>query len=336
MKRQWMGDAVAEPPPPDDARARRTAEEALEAATRRLGLHDVRFDLSGVLIDAARAETIGVHEGLHHHGDAPVAPGYTLAELSHLCRSTVPAQRSQALLTLAGVLRHAATPRAPNAAAAAPPSAVVPPAAARAGSLYLVTGVAVLRWCRDADTAVLLRLALDDAHTSCVHAALDAAEAMAEAATGVPIAAILSECARAVTSHRGYEAWWGEGPAQPKPSGPAAAAEGTAAESDSELCRRSVLDGWGRMGVCGRVRYLLDSGDLTPAGRVHALGLLCRLAHRSLSLAHEVARTPHMGGAIRELLEGDAAATALPGPVDSHTLRPPTSAHADAEARPAR
>ena len=85
---------------------KRTAQEALEAATRKLGLHSVRFDLGGRLIDPAGADMIDMRQGLHHHGDAPAAPGYTLAELSHLARSTVPAQRSQALLTLAGVLGH--------------------------------------------------------------------------------------------------------------------------------------------------------------------------------------------------------------------------------------
>eukprot|EP00966_Prymnesium_polylepis_P298252 6891751-Prymnesium_polylepis.1 len=66
-------------------------------------MHLERFDFDGARVDAERAATIGVHEGLHHHGEAPAAPGYTLAELMRLSRSAVPAQRAQALRTLANV-----------------------------------------------------------------------------------------------------------------------------------------------------------------------------------------------------------------------------------------
>ena len=76
LKTEWMGEADAEPPPIDEAAQRRSAEEALEAATLKLGLHDVRFDLGGALIDPTTAGEISVREGLHHHGDAPAAPGY--------------------------------------------------------------------------------------------------------------------------------------------------------------------------------------------------------------------------------------------------------------------
>ncbi|KAJ1912545.1 hypothetical protein IWQ60_009617 [Tieghemiomyces parasiticus] len=50
-----------------------------------------RFDFRGRII-AADAER-PVHQGLHHHANAPAAAGYTLAELLHLARSTFPTQR---------------------------------------------------------------------------------------------------------------------------------------------------------------------------------------------------------------------------------------------------
>ena len=220
LKREWMGDAPDEPPRLDEAKFRRSAEEALEAATRTLGLHDVRFDLGGEVIDAARAATIDVKQGLHHHGDAPAAPGYTLAELSHLCRSSVPAQRSQALLAVGAVLRRASQPA--QAAAA------------------MATARAVSRWCRDADTALLLRVALDDGHLSCVHAALDAADALCELMGTVPLAAIVADAARAATAYRGHEGTFGGRP----PPAAASAADGGGGEdgklTDAEVCRRST------------------------------------------------------------------------------------------------
>ena len=42
--------------------------------------------------------------GLHHHGAAPEDAGYTIGELAHLARSTVPAQRCVAFQTLGRVL----------------------------------------------------------------------------------------------------------------------------------------------------------------------------------------------------------------------------------------
>ena len=72
LKTEWMGESPLAPPPEDDAGSgKRTAQEAIEAATRKLGMHDVRFDLDGRLIDVAAAEAIDVRQGLHHHGENP-------------------------------------------------------------------------------------------------------------------------------------------------------------------------------------------------------------------------------------------------------------------------
>ena len=74
LKTEWMGEAEPEAPEePDRGDGKRTAQEAIEAATRKLGMHHVRFDLQGHVVDAERAEQIDVREGLHHHGEAPAA-----------------------------------------------------------------------------------------------------------------------------------------------------------------------------------------------------------------------------------------------------------------------
>ncbi|KAK4960564.1 hypothetical protein LTR10_003460 [Elasticomyces elasticus] len=61
---------------------------------------DIRFSFTGELIAPKTAALIPVTEGLHHHGDAPDAAGYTVAELAHLSRSTYAAQRCIAFQTL--------------------------------------------------------------------------------------------------------------------------------------------------------------------------------------------------------------------------------------------
>jgi len=64
----------------------------------------LRFDFRGRLLPPRLAAQIPVTAGLHHHGDAPEAAGYTIRELAHLSRSTVPAQRCVAMQTLGRVL----------------------------------------------------------------------------------------------------------------------------------------------------------------------------------------------------------------------------------------
>ena len=56
----------------------------------------LRFSFTGTLIPPNAAREIPVTQGLHHHGAAPEAAGYTVGELALLSRSTVPSQRSVA------------------------------------------------------------------------------------------------------------------------------------------------------------------------------------------------------------------------------------------------
>ena len=65
---------------------------------------DLRFAFDGNLIPPRAAAEIPVNQGLHHHGDAPDAAGYTIPELAHLARSSFPAQRCIAFQTLGRIL----------------------------------------------------------------------------------------------------------------------------------------------------------------------------------------------------------------------------------------
>jgi hypothetical protein len=60
----------------------------------------LRFDFRGSLLPPRIARAMPVTKGLHHHGDAPEAAGYTISELSRLARSSFPAQRCIAFQTL--------------------------------------------------------------------------------------------------------------------------------------------------------------------------------------------------------------------------------------------
>ncbi|KAI2635801.1 hypothetical protein GGS26DRAFT_512958 [Hypomontagnella submonticulosa] len=64
----------------------------------------LRFDFRGTLLPPRIARAVPATKGLHHHGEAPEAAGYTVRELARLCRSAVPGQRCVAYQTLGRIL----------------------------------------------------------------------------------------------------------------------------------------------------------------------------------------------------------------------------------------
>jgi hypothetical protein len=69
-----------------------------------IAVNALRFDFRGRFLSPRVSRAIPSSKGLHHHGDAPEAAGYTVAELAHLARSAVPAQRCMAFQTLGRIL----------------------------------------------------------------------------------------------------------------------------------------------------------------------------------------------------------------------------------------
>ncbi|RSL67088.1 hypothetical protein CEP53_003121 [Fusarium sp. AF-6] len=63
-----------------------------------------RFDFRGRFLSPRVSRSIPSSKGLHHHGEAPEAAGYTIAELARLARSAVPAQRCMAFQTLGRIM----------------------------------------------------------------------------------------------------------------------------------------------------------------------------------------------------------------------------------------
>lgn len=70
---------------------------------------EARFDLTGAIIPLAQRPLLPTHLGLHHHAGPTSAAGYTLADLYHLARSTVAAQRATILGVLAKIVHRLAT-----------------------------------------------------------------------------------------------------------------------------------------------------------------------------------------------------------------------------------
>jgi hypothetical protein len=64
----------------------------------------LRFDFRGGILPPRISRAMPITKGLHHHGEAPEAAGYTVPELARLARSAFPAQRCVAFQTLGRLL----------------------------------------------------------------------------------------------------------------------------------------------------------------------------------------------------------------------------------------
>ncbi|KAK6352825.1 hypothetical protein TWF696_004825 [Orbilia brochopaga] len=93
QKLAWMA-----PPTPDDS------ADTYSPLLPSLLPSAIRFDFRGRLLPPRQAREVPGHLGLHHHADAPLSAGYTIPELSHLSRSSFPAQRCMAFQTLGRIL----------------------------------------------------------------------------------------------------------------------------------------------------------------------------------------------------------------------------------------
>lgn len=122
-KVEWMEDL-----PPNE-------EESEEPPSN----FSARFDLKGDLLPFD-SKDIPVNAGLHHHGEEPGRPGYTLDELLTLCRSSNAQQKSLAIQALTGVIRNAKRGRYDSC----------------------FGNVNIFKTLLDADLVTLLRISLDD------------------------------------------------------------------------------------------------------------------------------------------------------------------------------
>ena len=96
-KMAWMAPIPSEDSPADRDSPYNPLQEFLHPSS-------IRFDFKGRLIPPKLARQIPATKGLHHHGLAPEAAGYTVPELAHLSRSAVAAQRCIAYQTLGRIL----------------------------------------------------------------------------------------------------------------------------------------------------------------------------------------------------------------------------------------
>jgi hypothetical protein len=96
-KMAWMAPLPTEHSPADKDSPYYPGQDSLPISS-------LRFDFRGRLLPPKLARQIPTTKGLHHHGQAPEAAGYTVPELCILMRSAVPSQRCVAYQTLGRIL----------------------------------------------------------------------------------------------------------------------------------------------------------------------------------------------------------------------------------------
>ncbi|KAG0096058.1 RNA polymerase II associated protein 1 [Podila epicladia] len=246
-----------------------TVQEADPAAAH------FRFDFAGRIINE---EDTPVHLGLHHHGADPTKAGYTLSELLHLIRSTVPSQRIIPLNVVAKVLNNCRDP----------------------AYATFETRSGILRWLIDSLRApVYLRAALDDKTDSGLVAAINAIHAWSVPQTHSNNQDIWESLD---LLNRGYErinlgfkfqTITKFANMELKPDTLQASQEqGTESEetiaAHAILASKDPVDGLLAMNVVPRLRYILDVCQLPAHSNNQALDILLTLVRRNPGGAKKV------------------------------------------------
>ncbi|GJJ71432.1 RNA polymerase II-associated protein 1 [Entomortierella parvispora] len=235
-----------------------------------------RFDFAGKII---QGEDTPVHLGLHHHGADPTKAGYTLSELLHLIRSTVPSQRIIPLNILAKILRNCRD--------------------AEFGAFTIRSGI--LRWLIDRLRApVYLRAALDDKTDSGLVAAVNALHAWAMPPGDIArpeeiweLLDLLDRGYERINLGFKYQAITHFANMELKPDTLQASQEqGTEGEetigAHAILAAKDPFDGLIAMSVLPRLRYILDVCQLPAHTNSQVLDILLSLVRTHAGAAKKV------------------------------------------------
>ncbi|XP_014210855.1 RNA polymerase II-associated protein 1 isoform X2 [Copidosoma floridanum] len=217
--------------------------------------YNARFDFHGTLLPF-NDESLTVDKGLHHHGEEPERPGYSLQELLQLSRSAAQQQRCTALTTLAHILEKT-----------------------HLGWYDRALQPSLLQTLNQKNALLLLRFSLDDTALPVVTAALQVLRAF-----------IFSE-----TDEICLDKTFGlEDFDEPilKPS--IQDVDDVQSLKDHELVQFDSVAALMRSDIVIRIRYILNEMQLPLAGLTAALEILARLARHSRETALNIACTPDL------------------------------------------
>ncbi|XP_076618567.1 RNA polymerase II-associated protein 1 isoform X2 [Colletes latitarsis] len=223
--------------------------------------YNARFDFNGLLLPY-EDESVPVEKGLHHHGEEPERPGYSLQELLQLSRSAAQQQRCMALTTLANIIDKS-----------------------RKGWYDKALHPAPLPVLSQRNLLLLLRFSLDDTSVAIVTATLQALRAF-----------LYSEedeiCLDRLYGFQNYE--------EPNITPPKTDITNTSNLKDHELVQLDAIAALLRTDIFIRIRYILREMRPPPVGVTCALEILIRLARYSNITALNIMSIPNLLEAITE------------------------------------
>ncbi|XP_033220262.1 RNA polymerase II-associated protein 1 [Belonocnema kinseyi] len=217
--------------------------------------YNARFDFDGVLLPF-KDEKLTIDKGLHHHGQEPERPGYSLQELLQLSRSSSAQQRSIALQTLAKIIEKS-----------------------RRGWYDSVLDPAPLSALNEKNVFLLLRFSIDDSSVSIVTSALQA------------MRAFLYNEEDEVCLDRlfGLDDF-----SEPILKPDLKDVKDTSNLKDHELAQLDTVATALRSDIVPRIRYILNEMQPPPDGVSSALEILIRLARHSHESALNILWAPHL------------------------------------------
>ncbi|CAG0914363.1 unnamed protein product [Notodromas monacha] len=222
-----------------------------------------RFDFEGNLL-LARDMNLPVTKGLHHHGEEPEKPGYSLSELFTLGRSSFSAQKVVALNVMASIIRKA-----------------------HLGVFDGVFDKNILEQFLDCGGLLLIRFALDDNSEGVLPAAVNALYALLCCETDErcldriigPFELMLqpSMPTKVVLDEHSSKEIQNEG--------------GEKSLKDVELLKLDVVKALIRMNILPRLRYIIMRLKPAPPTVIKVMGILIRIARHSVEASEEILKT---------------------------------------------
>ncbi|CAK8695528.1 unnamed protein product [Clavelina lepadiformis] len=220
-----------------------------------------RFDFEGCLLTSAESEAMPSYIGLHHHGEEPELGGYTLQELIEFSRSDVLQQRVFALKVLAKIIVKDKCGH--YSQATLQPNGLIP--------ILLEAGIVfIMRW------------ALDESSTNCLHAAVHGLWCLIKPHTFQQ--QFLTQC---FLSYRGCET-----PTfQPATS---TQTKDKSTQSDLEIAQSDVILGLLRMDILQRLRYVVEVCQPDVQVVIKCCEIFTQICQHSVGSAIRVMECPRL------------------------------------------
>ncbi|XP_066914199.1 RNA polymerase II-associated protein 1-like [Clytia hemisphaerica] len=223
-----------------------------------------RFDFEGNLLSPD--QDTPTHLGLHHHGNDPGLPGYSLEELFQMIRSNFLQHRNIGLQTLSKIIEkyHKGT--------------YIDNLSTDLLEICLNAGlVFILRWSLDEQTEQIYSASLAAlANVLFIERDQEAIEKISYSEDGFRLPSLCTYYKKREEEMTKEEQEENRDP------------------TDAELMERDIVKALIQMRILPRLRYLLDESPLSPVAFKHCLHILQRISQHNIETAYEIYKCPGM------------------------------------------